>query len=181
MYVINQQTRDNNILTLHDVFKIYQNTGGLRLVKTEENEKYISIIICGVFRIRKNKKNNKITLWGYKLRDKHTGVWTRRNSFPGKIFLFWSKKSAYDMDDWLKYAISYIIKSLIEAGYSIEDKLYLLRIGEEEENSESRYISTLYPSNVYYSYEYGIHDIVHCLGKIASFNYPYNTRYISRH
>nr|AQZ20437.1 hypothetical protein H13_00034 [Escherichia coli] len=85
------------------------------------------------------------------------------------------------MDDWLKYAISYIIKSLIEAGYSIEDKLYLLRIGEEEENSESRYISTLYPSNVYYSYEYGIHDIVHCLGKIASFNYPYNTRYISRH
>lgn len=37
------------------------------------------------------------------------------------------------MDDWLKYAISYIIKSLIEAGYSIEDKLYLLRIGEEEE------------------------------------------------
>ena len=181
MYVINQQTRDNNILTLHDVFIIYQNTGGLRLVKTEENEKYISIIICGVFRIRKNKKNNKITLWGYKLRDKHTGVWTRRNSFPGKIFLFWSKKSAYDMDDWLKYAISYIIKSLIEARYSIEDKLYLLRIGEEEENSESRYISTLYPSNVYYSYEYGIHDIVHCLGKIASFNYPYNTRYISRH
>lgn len=86
MYVINQQTRDNNILTLHDVFKIYQNTGGLRLVKTEENEKYISIIICGVFRIRKSKKNNKITLWGYKLRDKHTGVWTRRNSFPGKIF-----------------------------------------------------------------------------------------------
>ncbi|EHL7214510.1 hypothetical protein KEI72_005021, partial [Escherichia coli] len=145
MYVINQQTRDNNILTLHDVFKIYQNTGGLRLVKTEENEKYISIIICGVFRIRKNKKNNKITLWGYKLRDKHTGVWTRRNSFPGKIFLFWSKKSAYDMDDWLKYAISYIIKSLIEAGYSIEDKLYLFRVGDEEEHSESRYVSTLYP------------------------------------
>lgn len=56
MYIINQQTRDNNILTLHDVFKIYQNTGGLRLVKTEENEKYISIIICGVFRIRKKQK-----------------------------------------------------------------------------------------------------------------------------
>ncbi len=83
------------------------------------------------------------------------------------------------MDDWLNM-ISYIIKSLIEAGYSIEDKLYLLRIGGRG-NSESRYISTLYPSNVYYSYEYGIHDIVHCLGKIASFNYPYNTRYISRH
>lgn len=181
MYVINQQTRDNNILTLHDVFKIYQNTGGLRLVKTEENEKYISIIICGVFRIRKNKKNNKITLWLYKLRDKHTGVWTRRNSFPGKIFLFWSKKSAYDMDDWLKYAISYIIKSLIEAGYSIEDKLYLFRVGEEEENSESRYISTLYPLSVYNSYYYGRYGIIHCLGKTASFNYPDNVQYISRH
>lgn len=181
MYVINQQTRDNNILTLHDVFKIYQNTGGLRLVKTEENEKYISIIICGVFRIRKNKKNNKITLWGYKLRDKHTGVWTRRNSFPGKIFLFWSKKSASDMDDWLKYAISYIIKSLIEAGYSIEDKLYLFRVGDEEEHSESRYVSTLYPLSVYNSYSYGRYGIIHCLDKTASFNYPDNVQYISRH
>lgn len=181
MYIINQQTRDNNILTLHDVFKIHQNTGGLRLVKTEENEKYISIIICGVFRIRKSKKNNKITLWGYKLRDKHTGVWTRRNSFPGKIFLFWSKKSAYDMDDWLKYAISYIIKSLIEAGYSIEDKLYLFRVGDEEEHSESRYVSTLYPLSVYNSYSYGRYGIIHCLGKTASFNYPDNVQYISRH
>lgn len=86
MYVINQQTRDNNILTLHDVFKIYQNTGGLRLVKTEENEKYISIIICGVFRIRKNKKNNKITLWGYKLRDKHTGYGPEEIHFLVRFF-----------------------------------------------------------------------------------------------
>ena len=47
MYVINQQTRDNNILTLHDVFKIYQNTGGLRLVKTEEKTKRITKSLCG--------------------------------------------------------------------------------------------------------------------------------------
>ncbi|MDN5156361.1 hypothetical protein LVK59_17960 [Escherichia coli] len=59
MYVINQQTRDNNILTLHDVFKIYQNTGGLRLVKTEENEKYISIIIVAFFVLEKTKRITK--------------------------------------------------------------------------------------------------------------------------
>ncbi|HCP9588811.1 TPA: PcfJ domain-containing protein [Escherichia coli] len=85
------------------------------------------------------------------------------------------------MDDWLKYAISYIIKSLIEAGYSIEDKLYLFRVGDEEEHSESRYVSTLYPLSVYNSYSYGRYGIIHCLGKTASFNYPDNVQYISRH
>ncbi len=55
MYVINQQTRDNNILTLHDVLKSIK-IQGASSCKTEENEKYISIIICGVFRIRKTKE-----------------------------------------------------------------------------------------------------------------------------
>ncbi|HFE0298794.1 TPA: PcfJ domain-containing protein [Salmonella enterica] len=181
MNVINHLTSNNNKLSVHEFFKVCQNAGILRLVKTEEDENYIYIIICGVYRIQKNKKNGNISLWVYKLKDKNTGIWIRRNSFPCKIYLFWSNKAAHDMDDWLKYAITHIIKSLINAGYSIEDKIYLFRIGEEEKHDESIYISTLYPSSVYYSHHYEMHDIIHCLGKTASFNYPCDVQYISKH
>ncbi|HBX3183420.1 hypothetical protein HC634_22090 [Escherichia coli] len=163
-------------LTLHDVFKICQNAGVLRLVKTEENEKYIRIIICGIYRIQKNKKNGKVSIWGYKLNDKDSGVWCRRNSLPGNVHLFWSKKAAFDMDDWLGRAIKYIIKSLIEAGYSIDDKLYLYRV--RSSNGRSKFISTLSPSNIYgYQYE----DLCTCLGKTQTFQYPTNVKYISKH
>ncbi|EBK2975288.1 PcfJ domain-containing protein [Salmonella enterica subsp. enterica serovar Muenchen] len=163
-------------LTLHDVFKICQNAGVLRLVKTEENEKYIRIIICGIYRIQKNKKNGKVSMWGYKLNDKDSGVWCRRNSLPGNVHLFWSKKAAFDMDDWLGRAIKYIIKSLIEAGYSIDDKLYLYRV--RSSNGRSKFISTLSPSNIYgYQYE----DLCTCLGKTQTFQYPTNVKYISKH
>lgn len=53
MYVSNQLVCGNNILSLHDIFKICQNIGVLRLVKKEEDENYIRIIICGIYRIQK--------------------------------------------------------------------------------------------------------------------------------
>ncbi|EAB3660489.1 hypothetical protein EGA70_14505 [Salmonella enterica] len=177
MHVINQQVCNSNMLSLHDVFKICQNVGILRLVKTEENEKYIRIIICGVYRIQKNKKNSKVSMWGYKLNDKDSGVWCRRNSLPGNVHLFWSKKAAFDMDDWLRRAINYMIKSLVEAGFSIADKLYLYRV--RAHNGKSAFVSTLMPSSmIEYSY---YSDLYHLLGKTASFNYPYSAQHISKH
>lgn len=181
MHVINQLVCNNNMLSLHDVFKICQNAGVLRLVKTEEDEKYIRIIICGIYRIQKNKKNGKVSMWGYKLNDKDSGVWCRRNSLPGNVHLFWSKKAAFDMEHWLGRAIKYIIKSLIETGYSIDDKLYLYRV--RSSNGRSKFISTLSPSNIYgYQYEdYQCEDLCNCLGKTQAFQYPTNVKYISKH
>lgn len=176
MHVINQLACNNNTLSLHDVFKICQNVGVLRLVKNEEDENYIRIIICGIYRIQKNKKNEKISMWGYKLNDKNSGVWYRRNSLPGNVHLFWSRNAGFDMDDWLRHAIKYIIKSLIESGYSITDKLYLYRV--RAINGKSKFISTLSPSNIY-SYQY--EDLCTCLGKIQIFQYPTYVKYIGKH
>lgn len=120
----NQLICNNNTLSLHDVFKICQRVGVLRLVK-RGRRKYIRIIICGVYRIQQNKTNGKVSMWTYKLNDKNYGVWNRRNSLPGNVHLFWSKRAAFDMDDWLKYAIKHIIKSLIESGFSIADNIFL--------------------------------------------------------
>lgn len=55
MLVINQLVCNSNMLSLHEVFKICQNVGVLRLVKTEDDEKYIRIIICGIYRIQKKR------------------------------------------------------------------------------------------------------------------------------
>ncbi|HGJ4786851.1 TPA: PcfJ domain-containing protein [Salmonella enterica subsp. enterica serovar Bovismorbificans] len=177
MHVINQLACNSNTLSLHDIFKICQNTGVLRLVKTEEDEKYIRIIICGIYRIQKNKKNGKVSMWGYKLKDKESGVWCRRNSLPGNVYLFWSKKATFDMDDWLRCAINYVIKSLVEAGFSIADKLYLYRI--RARNGKSAFVSTLIPSSVIQYLYYG--ELYHPLGKVALFNYPYSAQHITKH
>ncbi|EDZ4100496.1 PcfJ domain-containing protein [Salmonella enterica] len=176
MYMTNHLVCNNNSLSLHDVFKICQNVGILRLVKTEEDEKYIRIFICGIYRIQKNKQSGKVSMWGYKLNDKDSGVWCRRNSLPGNVHLFWSKKAAFDMGDWIERAIKYIIKSLIETGYSIDDKLYLYRV--RAINGKSQFISTLSQS---YVYDYLCEDLCTCLGKIQTFQYPTNVKYISKH
>lgn len=117
MYVSNQLVCNNNILSLHDVFKICQNIGVLRLVKNEEDENYIRITICGIYRIQKNKKNGKISMWVYKLNDKNSGVWCRRNSLPGNVHLFWSKRAAFDMEDWIKHAVKNVVHSLVQTGF----------------------------------------------------------------
>ncbi|EPN4584535.1 hypothetical protein ACY46W_004159 [Escherichia coli] len=64
MSVINHLTSNNNKLSVHEFFKVCQNAGILRLVKTEEDENYIYIIICGVYRIQKNKKKWKYQFVG---------------------------------------------------------------------------------------------------------------------
>ncbi|ECY3923470.1 hypothetical protein AU755_17045 [Salmonella enterica subsp. enterica serovar Chester] len=176
MYVSNQLICNNNTLSLHDVFKICQRVGVLRLVKKEEDEKYIRIIICGVYRIQQNKTNGKVSMWTYKLNDKNYGVWNRRNSLPGNVHLFWSKRAAFDMDDWLKYAIKHIIKSLIESGFSIADNIFLFRVRRDGYKSvKNRLIATLIPSSAdCYAYD----DLFHPLGKTV-FSYPCNVQYIS--
>lgn len=177
MLVINQLACNSNTLSLHDVFNICQNAGVLRLVKTEEDNKNIFIIICGIYRIQKNKKNGKVSMWCYKLKDKDHGVWCRKNSLPGNIHLFWSRRAGFDMSDWLRCAIKYIIKSLIEIEYSINDKIYLFRV--RASNGKSAFISTLIPSSVdIYSYH---NDLFHPMGKTASFNYPNKVQHISKH
>ncbi|MCB5315151.1 PcfJ domain-containing protein [Yersinia intermedia] len=177
MHVINEWTCSSKILSLHDIFKICQKSGVFRLVKNEEDDNHIRIIICGTYRIQKNKKSGKVSMWCYKLKDKDHGVWYRRNFLPSNVHLFWSRRAAFDMDDWLRNAIKYIIKSLIEAGFSIDDKLYLYRI--RASNGKSAFISTLIPSSVD---EHSYHnDLFHSLGKIASFNYPNKVQHISKH
>ncbi|EDR0000088.1 hypothetical protein AHY58_004890 [Salmonella enterica subsp. enterica] len=175
-HMINQLACNSNILSLHDVFKICQNSGVLRLVKKEEDGKYIRIIICGVYRIQQNKTNGKVSMWTYKLNDKKSGVWHRRNTLPGNVHLFWSKSAAFDMDGWLRYAIKHIIKSLIESGFSIADNIFLFRVRWNDYKSvKNRLIATLTPSSVdYYAYD----DLFHPLGKTA-FSYPCNVKYIS--
>lgn len=176
MHVINQRTCNSKILSLHDVFKICQKTGIFRLVKNDEDDKYIRIIICGIYRIQKNKKSGKISMWCCKLKDEVRGVWYRVNSLPSNVHLFWSKRAAFDMDDWLRHAIKYIIKSLIEAGFSIEDKIYLYRV--RASNGKSDFISTLIPSSMD---EQSYHnDLFTSLGKTASFNYPNKIQHISK-
>ncbi|ECE2132566.1 hypothetical protein C3031_22805 [Salmonella enterica] len=177
MHVINQLACNSNTLSLHDIFKICQNTGVLRLVKTEEDEKYIRIIICGIYRIQKNKKNGKVSMWGYRLKDTERGIWYRRNTLPSNVHLFWSRRTAFDMGDWLKHAIKHIIKSLIESGVSIEDTMYLYRV--RASNGKSAFTSTLIPSSVeMYSYD---NDLFHPLGKTLPFNYPGNIKHMSKH
>lgn len=173
MQVTNQQACISNTLSLHDIFKICQNVGVLRLVKTDEDNQYLRIIICGIYRIQKNKRNGKISLWGYRLNGKDSGVWYRRNSLPGNVHLFWSKRAAFDMGDWLSRAINYVIKSLIETGFSVADHIWLFRV-RDVGCVKNRLISTLIPSSVNcYTYE----DLFHPLGK-TTFIYPCNVRYI---
>ncbi|MDM2776278.1 PcfJ domain-containing protein [Citrobacter sp. Cpo142] len=129
----NQLVCGNNILSLHDIFKICQNIGVLRLVKKEEDENYIRIIICGIYRIQKNKRNSKISMWGYRLNDKNSGVWRRTKTLPGNVHMFWSKRAAFDMEDWIKHAVKNVIHSLVQTGF-------LSQLLEEIEEKVSRRI-----------------------------------------
>lgn len=163
-------------LSLHDVFKLCQSMGVFRLVKTDEDNKYINIVICGVYRVRKNKQNDKVSMWRYTLKDKNSGNWHRINKLPVKVHLFWSKEAAFGMDEWLRYAIQHIIRSLLKAGYSIADNIWLFRVKDYSSNN-SRFTSTLIPSSVSgYAYE----ALLHPLGK-TTFNYPYDMQHISEH
>ncbi len=51
--------KQNKILTLHELFKFCEANGVFRLVKVEENDSFVKIIICGVYQIRLNKKHKK--------------------------------------------------------------------------------------------------------------------------
>lgn len=164
---------DSKILSLHDVFTVCQKAGVFRLVKNEEDDKYIRIIICGTYRIQKNKKTGVVSMWGYKLKDKDCGVWCRRSTLPGNVHLFWSRRAGFDLRDWLFHAVEYIIKSLIGAGYSIGDKLHLYKIREND--GKDAFISTLLPNEFERSFYSG--DFFEPMGKMT-FNYPDNVQHI---
>ncbi|ELS9673842.1 PcfJ domain-containing protein [Salmonella enterica] len=116
-HMINQLACNSNILSPHDFFKICQNSGVLRLVRKEESEKYSRIIICGVYCIQQNKNNGMVSMWVYKLKDDTSGIWHRKKTLPGNVHMFWSKRAAFDMEDWIKYAVKNVIQSLVDEKY----------------------------------------------------------------
>lgn len=72
-------------------------------------------------------------MWGYRLNDKNSGVWRRTKTLPCNVHMFWSKRAAFDMEDWIKHAVKNVIHSLVQTGF-------LSQLLEEIEEKVSRRI-----------------------------------------
>lgn len=129
------------MLSLHDLFKVCQRLGVFRLVKPDDDEKYFSVIICGVFKIRKNKKSGRVTQWV--LFDD----WKRRKSLPVSISLFWRDSDSYRINEWLAAAIKHVLNTQIDNGVKIKGDISLFRIKNRQEG-RSRLQASLFPDEV---------------------------------
>lgn len=114
-------------LTLHTLFKLCETNGIFRLVKIEENDAFVKIIICGVYQIRLNKKTQKVTLHAWVLTSLESGEWRIRKSLPNKIPCFWKVKNVYNMQGWLHSAVAHVIDSIVKLNYSITGTCYVYK------------------------------------------------------
>lgn len=98
-------------LTINDLMAIIKELKVKRIVKTEEDEKTFSIIVCGVFKIKKDKNKNKITL--HKLVYKESWKWSPVNTIPFPLPIFYRQVNADATKLWIQEAIKHIIKNLL--------------------------------------------------------------------
>ncbi|EJQ9383936.1 PcfJ domain-containing protein [Salmonella enterica] len=159
---INSLTCSRCELSLHDLFLACRDAGVFRLVKKDEDNKFIIITICGVFRIRKNKISGKVTMWVF------CNTWRERNSLPVFIPLFWSNSDSFLMNDWIEKAIIQVLDNLIDVGYKISGDIHLFRVRVYKKVS-SRFVVSFYPGEVLYTYQ--CDELCSPLG-VTSFSVP---------
>ncbi|MBW3779593.1 hypothetical protein GL272_22235 [Aeromonas veronii] len=115
-------------ISLKEVFDICVKQGVFRLFREEEDSKYKTLIICGVFRIRKNLKTNKITQQVIYYNSQGVVGWKAKRDTPCTIPLFY--KGSYFVNDWIRYSIGLIINSLLSIGCVIRGGISLLDVDE---------------------------------------------------
>lgn len=162
-------------ISLHQIFKICTNNGVFRIVKTDDCEKYFNIIVCGVFRIQRNKENNKVTQWVYHLKTPDSGIWKKRKSLPVAVRLFWTQNQTFLMNDWLIAAVKQVINSLVASGFDICDDTSLFRI--RQWRGKTKFITTLFPDEA--RSRYYADELCAELGK-KKFTYPTDTPYTNK-
>lgn len=119
--------KQNKILTLHELFKFCEANGVFRLVKVEENDSFVKIIICGVYQIRLNKKTQKVTLHTWFFTNLESGEWRVRKSLPNRIPCFWKNENIYNIQYWLQSAVTHVIDSIVKSNYSISGICYMYK------------------------------------------------------
>lgn len=115
-------------ISLKDLFDICVKVGTFRLFREEEDSKYKSLIICGVFRIRINLKTKKLTQQVFHYKMQGDGEWKTKLKSPCSIELF--HKKAFFVNDFVNFSIMTTINSLLSAGYSIHGNMSLLDVDE---------------------------------------------------
>ncbi|WP_233268282.1 PcfJ domain-containing protein [Pantoea sp. BAV 3049] len=110
-------------------------------MEKKEDDKFITICICGVFRIQRNKKTNSVTQWI--LYDE----WKKRKELPVFISLFWSPSDSFRMNDWLDEAVKHVLKYVTSNGYRIHCESQLFRV-RNWRTLDTYFIETMFPDEV---------------------------------
>lgn len=111
-------------LTVNHLMDIIKELKVRRIVRTEEDEKFFDVIVCGVFRIRKDKNKDKITL--HKLTYKNSWKWERTNKLPMTLPVFYKKGNQQETEAWLNIAIRHIVNSLLNRGCEFTGKINVI-------------------------------------------------------
>jgi hypothetical protein len=103
-------TLHKKTLTINDLMNTLSELKVKRIVRTEENEKSFSVVLCGTFKISKNKATDKISL--FKLMYKNSWVWSRTKKFPITLPVFYNPSSSPISKDWMIESIKHIVNTL---------------------------------------------------------------------
>ncbi|OAT35719.1 YdjA family protein [Hafnia paralvei ATCC 29927] len=99
-------------LTINDLMNTLSELKVKRIVRTEENDKTFSVILCGMFKINKNKSNNKIST--FKLMYKNSWVWRKTNKIPLSLPIFYQPSTSPISKEWMVKSIKHIVSTLVK-------------------------------------------------------------------
>ncbi|ELW2866170.1 hypothetical protein QMI71_004572 [Salmonella enterica] len=113
-------------LTVNHLMDIIKELKVRRIVRTVEDKKFFDVIVCGVFRIRKDKNKDRITL--HKLTYKDSWKWERTNNFPMTLPVFYKggNQQKQKTEAWLNIAIQHIVNSLLNHGCEFTGKINVI-------------------------------------------------------
>ncbi|KAB7715128.1 hypothetical protein GBN32_01440, partial [Plesiomonas shigelloides] len=94
-----------NTYTKHQLFQLCVENGAFRLINFIETEKFIELIICGVFKFSRNKETGEITQWK-KLNNKK---WKKTTSLPVDIEFFARRDEHWKASRWVSAACNHIV------------------------------------------------------------------------
>ncbi|OKP21811.1 hypothetical protein [Serratia fonticola] len=123
---VENKNKSTFTISLNEIFKLCNEIGVSRLIKKEEDYKFVSIVICGVGKIRKNKRKGNLSFWRYNLTSLKGGVWMRVSTPPTNCPIFFSNNNIYSFKDSLVNAVSWVLESLLKLGFSVIDRANII-------------------------------------------------------
>lgn len=113
---------DKKILNTQELVEIIDRLKATYYIQPESNDDSVGFIICGVFKLLKNKTDESIRFFQYELTSDVVGSWVELpiKCIPASLPLFFRKGSnptTHYLLDWRREAFKLIIVKLYEAGY----------------------------------------------------------------